>query len=180
MNAAVSNPDFSAGSVRVALVRAHPRIGRAARWFWWIAGLSVVNSVVSHAGGSMHFVVGLAATQIIDAVFRSLPVLAIVLEIGALAFFVVAGALAQRGWLSAFVAAGVLYALDGAIFACFRDWLPAAFHAYVLCHLFVGWRDLRDLVKHAAVAHQTPLMPGAPVALAEPGASPSAAGAQPM
>jgi hypothetical protein len=179
MTSAASTPVSPAPHDRSALVRAHPRIASAARWFWWIAGLSLVNSVVSHTGGSFNFVVGLAATQIIDAVFKSLPALAIFFDAGALVFFLGAGALARRGWQSAFVVAGLLYALDGAVFAWFGDWLPAGFHAYVLYQLFRGWRDLRDLVRHAAVANQTPLVPGAPVSLAEPGATSGAAGAGP-
>ena len=164
---------------RAAIAQSRPEIIGGASWFWWIAGLSLVNSVVSHTGGSFNFVLGLAAMQIIDAVFKSLPALAIFFDAGALVFFLGAGALARRGWQSAFVVAGLLYALDGAIFAWFGDWLPAGFHAYVLYQLFRGWRDLRDLVRHAAVANQTPLVPGAPVSLAEPGATSGAAGAGP-
>jgi hypothetical protein len=175
MNASLS-PGITVSVDRAALARSHPSIAAAARWFWWIAGLSVVNSVVSLAGGSFNFVVGLAATQIADAVFRPLPALALVLDAAAVLFFVAAGALARRGWLSAFVVGGLVYAVDGAVFAWFGDWLAAGFHAFALYQLFRGGRDLRDLLRHAASAHQTPLVPAAPVALAEPAAPPAAQG----
>ena len=39
-----------------------------ANWFYWIAGLSVINSVIILAGGGWGFVVGLGITQFIDAI----------------------------------------------------------------------------------------------------------------
>src|SRR5574340_77246 len=37
-----------------------------ANWFYWIAGLSVVNSVIVLFGGAWYFLVGLGATQFVD------------------------------------------------------------------------------------------------------------------
>ena len=44
-----------------------PRVKRGANWFYWIAGLSVVNSIMFIAGANFQFVVGLGVTQIINA-----------------------------------------------------------------------------------------------------------------
>src|SRR5438270_8958597 len=38
-----------------------------ANWFFWIAGLSVINSVIAATGSNLNFVVGLGATQAVDA-----------------------------------------------------------------------------------------------------------------
>ena len=50
-------------------------VGRAkasAKWFYWIAGLSVINSLVVISGGSFHFVVGLGITSVVDTMAKRL------------------------------------------------------------------------------------------------------------
>ena len=39
-----------------------------ADWFFWIAGLSIINSIILLAGGQWSFIVGLGITQIIDTI----------------------------------------------------------------------------------------------------------------
>ena len=39
-----------------------------ANWFFWIAGLSLVNSVILLTGSQWDFIVGLGITQIIDTI----------------------------------------------------------------------------------------------------------------
>ena len=39
-----------------------------ANWFFWIAGLSVINSLIITFGGEMSFVIGLGITQFIDGI----------------------------------------------------------------------------------------------------------------
>src|SRR5882724_7167667 len=39
---------------------------RGANWFYWIAGLSLVNSVLFVAGANVHFLAGLGLTEIVD------------------------------------------------------------------------------------------------------------------
>ena len=41
---------------------------KGANWFFWIAGLSVVNSVILLMEGDRHFVVGLGVTQLVNAI----------------------------------------------------------------------------------------------------------------
>ena len=40
-----------------------------ANWFYWIAGLSVVNSLIFAFGGHTSFIAGLGLTQLIDGIF---------------------------------------------------------------------------------------------------------------
>jgi hypothetical protein len=42
-----------------------------ARWFHWVAGLSDLNWVILHQGGSLRFVVGLGITVIADNTARA-------------------------------------------------------------------------------------------------------------
>ncbi len=43
--------------------RAEQVVKSGANWFVWIAGLSVVNSIVGMSGGHLHFIVGLASLR---------------------------------------------------------------------------------------------------------------------
>ena len=43
-------------------------VSGGASWFYWIAGLSLVNSAIVLFGGQWNFIVGLGVTQIIDAI----------------------------------------------------------------------------------------------------------------
>lgn len=63
MASAPLTPDPS--STEAAQSLAALRNGTA--WFFWIAGLSLVNAVITHAGSDLSFVAGLGVTQVIDA-----------------------------------------------------------------------------------------------------------------
>lgn len=44
-----------------------------ANWFYWIAGLSIINTLIIFFNGDVNFIVGLGLTQIIDAIFYDSP-----------------------------------------------------------------------------------------------------------
>src|SRR5438309_5023173 len=44
------------------------RIKRGANWFYWIAGLSIINSVAFASGANFHFLAGLGVTEVADAI----------------------------------------------------------------------------------------------------------------
>ena len=48
-------------------LRYQNRLRSGANWFYWIAALSVINSVMMTTESSISFIFGLTATQIIDA-----------------------------------------------------------------------------------------------------------------
>ena len=81
-----------------AVAKASPEIISGARWFWWIAGLSLVNSVILHSGGGTSFVIGLGFTQIVDALFQSLKPVAFGIALFALGFFFAMGWYATKGY----------------------------------------------------------------------------------
>jgi len=43
------------------------QVRSGASWFFWIAGLSVINAVILLAGGSWNFLIGLGITQFVSA-----------------------------------------------------------------------------------------------------------------
>ena len=104
-----------------------------ARWFFWIAGLSVVNFFA--AAGNMMFVVGLAVGLLFPGVGTFL---------GA-GIFVLLGFFAWKGHTWSFIVGMVLYAGDGLLFALYDDWLSVAFHAYILFRLFLGLKANLEL-----------------------------------
>ena len=137
-------------SPKIEVARTSPRVIKSANWFWWIAGLSVINSVSSQIEGGVRFVVGLGFTELSDAVFHSFPVIDYSLDLIAVGFFVTMGFFARKGCGWAFVVGGVLYAIDALIYAYFQHWLPVAFHAYALFWIYQGFSQLRALNSSAA------------------------------
>jgi hypothetical protein len=124
------------------------RILSSANWFFWIAALSAVNSVIAHSGSQWSFIVGLGITQIADAVLGSFDTAgtaaAIVFDLLAGGVFVGIGLLARAYKQWAFVVGMVVYALDGLLFLLVSDYLSIAFHAYALYSIFVGFKLLRE------------------------------------
>ncbi|HSH87492.1 MAG TPA: hypothetical protein VK958_09620 [Methylophilus sp.] len=136
-------PEAASQSNRAAIAKATPGVIGSARWFWWIAGLSIVNTVLIHSGSDTSFIVGLGFTLVADAVFREIMAIALILDVMAIGVFIALGFFAQKGHLWAFITGGILYLFDGLIYVYFQDWLPVAFHAYVLYSLFSGFKTLK-------------------------------------
>lgn len=139
-----------------AIARATPNVVSGAQWFWWIAGLSLVNSVILHAGGTTSFVIGLGFTQFADGFFHSTKPAAFVVDAIALGFFFGVGWFASKGHVWAFVTGIVLYVLDAVIYYFFEDWMPLAFHGLAL--FFMG-RALLQLRAAIAAARATASAP---------------------
>ncbi len=117
----------------------------SASWFYWIAGLSIINSLILAFDGGISFIVGLGLTQIVDGIaygivqeggpaYVTYAALGIsILIAGVIGLFGIAG---NKRMLGLYIFGIVLYAIDGLIFLAFQDWLPVAFHAYALFCLF--------------------------------------------
>ncbi len=143
-----------------------------AGWFFWIAGLSIVNSAVNAFGGSWGFIAGLGITQVIDALVAKVAsgrLLGLMLDIGVALVFVAFGVMAQTR-NGAYVAGMVVYALDGLLFLISSDWVGLGFHALVLWWIsrgFVAARRLAELPSPApsagtALAHPAAVAPQPP------------------
>lgn len=166
-----------------------------ARWFYWIAGLTVLNSIVAVMGTSFMMLFGMTSTLVATYVGINIGGNALVIGVAisvlvALAF-VGFGWMAQRGAAWAFVTGIVLYALDGVVTVYIHDWLAAIAHAFAIGIIIGGFLASQRLrkagmpmgaqpmpvaVDAGAVAGEAPL-PGAaaaPVAFAEPAAVASA------
>jgi hypothetical protein len=126
----------------VARANALARVRVSARWFYWIAGLSLINSAVVIFGGSFHFVVGLGITSVVDALTKQAGTAGIVLDLiingFVAALFVLFGSCGSKAQKWAFFAGMGLYALDGLLLLMARDVLSVGFHAYALFCIYRG------------------------------------------
>ncbi len=132
-----------------AIAKSDPQIISGARWFWWIAGLSLINTIVAHTGGTMSFVMGLGFTLIADAFFQQYKVIAFAIDLCFLGFFFAVGWFGTKGRLWAFILGIVVYVLDSCIYLYFQDWLPLGFHALALFYIIRATGLLRTAVKAA-------------------------------
>lgn len=129
-----------------------------ASWFFFIAGLSVVNSLLVLFGADWSFIFGLGITQVFDGIAMGIAgemgggagiwivrgiVFAFNLAIAG--FFVLFGWLSKKGYGAAFVIGIVLCFLDGLLFLVFMDWMGLGFHALAIFLMIRGYLALRKL-----------------------------------
>ena len=121
----------------------------SASWFVVIAGLSILNSVLSMSGAKITFIFGLGLTQIVDAIAHGAGGAGFALDLvvnGVIAgVFVLFWNFARKGEKWAFLAGMGLYAVDGLILLPFKDYLAIAFHAWALYRMYNGVKLLPAL-----------------------------------
>jgi hypothetical protein len=147
VNVEASNATATAMPTRDPATEAQLKSG--ASWFYWIAGLSLINSIVAFTGSDWRFILGLGITQIFDAFGNDLggagKAVVLMLDLLAAGVLVFFGVFAHKRHLWAFVVGMVLIALDGLIFLFVQDWLGVGFHVFVLYCLFRGAKACREL-----------------------------------
>ncbi|MDF2613320.1 MAG: hypothetical protein K0S71_1106 [Clostridia bacterium] len=105
-------------------------------WFYWIAGLSIINTVTYLMGMDWSFIAGLGVTQMIDvfteSLYGSIRVIALFINFLLAGFFAFLGYLTRkrRNWV--IILGVVLYSLDTIIFIFFQDWISVAFHGLAI------------------------------------------------
>jgi hypothetical protein len=153
------NPFSSTTAIdRAAIAQANPEIISGARWFWWIAGLSVVNTVMIHTGSDTSFVIGLGFTLVADAMFQSVKLIAFGIDLVALGIIFGLGWFAGKGHFWAFVVGAILYAFDALIYVYFQDWMSVGFHGLALFFIIRGAASLRTALRDAATLAEPPPM----------------------
>src|SRR5687768_3976421 len=133
--AVASTESVLIGGKPTSIVDAQRAIRSSASWFWWVAGLSLVNTAAVWLDLEYGMLLGLGITQVIDALFmygldgtRSAPgaiggAIHLLLVLGIAGVFVLFGHFARRGSVAAFVTGMVLYALDALLFLATGDWI---------------------------------------------------------
>ena len=125
------------------------RLKSGASWFYWIAGLSLINSIAAAMGGTFQFLFGLGVTQVFDQVGAEFgggaKLIALGLNVGVAAIFVLFGVFAHKRHQWAFIVGMALFGLDALLMLVAQAWIGVAFHAFVLFCLFVGLKACRSL-----------------------------------
>jgi hypothetical protein len=125
-----------------------------ANWFYWIAGLSVVNSLIFVFGGNVSFLAGLGFTLVVDvfidaAVQAGAPSLfkgiSIIFDFVLVVVFALAGYYGGRRFTAAFLIGIGVYVLDGLLVLLLGDLLMAGFHAFALIFIIRGFLACRKL-----------------------------------
>lgn len=114
-----------------------------AGWFYWLAGLSLVNSILLHTGMGIQFIFGLGLTSVVDAVVlgdgapsAGTRMIGLGLDAVIAAVFAAFGfATIHLGWRWALWVGLVLYAVDAVLCLMAGAWIELAVHAYVLFQL---------------------------------------------
>jgi hypothetical protein len=148
------------GAVRELFLRGK----NGAAWFYWIAGLSLINTilVLTHAG--LSFALGLVITMIPDNIAAEIAFKpggnkaalggALAFDAAILGLFVLCGYLSQRRILPVFALGMVIYLLDGLLsflLLGISDFVGLAIHAYALWSMwsgFLAYRQLNTLERH--------------------------------
>lgn len=125
-----------------------------ASWFYWIAVLSLVNTIIFFYGGNWSFFAGLGITQLIDAIvdqitrttdFSAIKIIAFVIDLMIAAVFLLCGLWANKFKTWAFIVGMVLYLLDGILLLAIGAYFPAGFHVFALIMIFRGFSAARQI-----------------------------------
>ena len=139
------------------------RFRNGASWFYWVAALSLINSVVAIFNGEWGFIFGLGITQVVDAIASA--VAAESPDIATAGRFISFGinlvilcVVAFMGWLAhkrmawVFVVGLVFYLFDALLFLLAGDFLSLAFHGWVFFAVASGFVACRKLTRMDAPA----------------------------
>ncbi len=150
------SPNSEEMNALMALAGLQRQVKSGASNYYWIAALSVTNSLGALFDLGINFVIGLGLTQLVDGiawgiaeeiseasvVIRSLG---LITSIGISAIFVAFGYFAVKGHRWAFIVGMIFYALDGFLLLAFQDWFGFGFHLFLLWGLFSGLQALKKL-----------------------------------
>lgn len=153
LNSPAAGSGTAAAGSATAAAQADPataaQLKSGASWFYWIAGLSIINSIAAFSGSTWRFIVGLGVTQIFDALGTDFgssgKVIVLVLDLLATGLFILFGVFAHKAHTWAFLVGMVLFGLDSVVFLKAQDWLGVGFHVFVLYFLFRGFQACRRL-----------------------------------
>jgi hypothetical protein len=121
---------------------------RGGQWFYWIAGLSLINAVLAFTGQGWRFILGLGITQLVQELAEQsggAGVKAGIVGLAMIGFFAALGQRAVLGNQWAFVLGMVLFGLDGCIFLLAQDWIGVGFHGFALAMIARGYVAARRL-----------------------------------
>jgi hypothetical protein len=150
--------------VQVAEARNRALTRSGARWFYWIAGLSIVNSLLFITGSKLTFLVGLGMADAANAIAQTASkdgsglVIAIAFDVLVASGFIGLAYMAEKAARWAFIVGLVVYGLDALLMVWAADWLSVAFHGLALYFIYRGFQACRALSAAAAISRVPPGM----------------------
>lgn len=145
------------------------QVKSGANWFYWIAGLSLVNSLAFVFQANFAFLAGLGLTQLFEAVINvsvqsgaptALNAVAIVFDVIIVGIFALFGYYAGKGITAVFLIGIIIYVLDALLVLVLGLYPAAAFHAFALFFIIRGYIACRKLkAAQKAVQFQPPPPP---------------------
>ncbi|HEY4785653.1 MAG TPA: hypothetical protein VIH57_06375 [Bacteroidales bacterium] len=118
-------------------------IQKSASWFFWIAGLSIINTVIYTTSGGVYFVIGLGISQFVDGIVTGLmdgpSLISLIPNLLIAGFFVLIGYRARKYSKRAFITGVIIYTLDALLFLYFREWMAFGFHVFALVMISKGF-----------------------------------------
>ena len=114
-----------------------------ANWFFWIVGLSIINTLISLTGTDWGFSLGVAATQVADYLaYDGKSALGRVFALGfdvlVFGFYALCGVQAMRGATWAFVLGLIFFALDTLLMLFMQQWIGLLLHGWAIFSIFTG------------------------------------------
>ena len=149
-------PKLDAGAGNLLPIPLERAYKSASSNFYWIAVLSLVNSVIAAFGGGVQFVMGLGITQLLGAIASLLAqefpasrpvflIIGLIMSAGMCGLFALIGFAASRQTTWPIVLGMVLYGLDALLVLAFPDWLGFAFHLFFLWQIWAAHKVIRQL-----------------------------------
>jgi hypothetical protein len=122
--------------------------------FYWVAGLSMINSLINTFGGGVQFPVGLAVSQFVDGIAIGIgsefgevktiaSIIGLVVNAGFCGLFVLLGYLGSKGSYWPMVLGIAFYSMDALLMLLFQDWIGFGFHAFILLQIFTAFNVIR-------------------------------------
>ncbi len=132
------------------------RIKKGASWFYWIAALSVVNTVLFHSGAEVSFIVGLGMTLLADSLLSVsaandtsgiMTFVSIAISVAIAGGFALFGFLGNKKSQVALIVGMIFYGFDAMIFVWAQDWLSFGFHLFAMWGIYAGVKALSEYEK---------------------------------
>ena len=132
------------------------RYKSGANWFYWIAGLSLITSIITFSGGSWRFLISLGTTQVIDGIAAALAAelggsapqfIALVLDVVLTAIFILFGVMANKKLLWAYILGMAAFVVDGLVSLLIQDFVGVIAHVVILIFMVPGFMAGRKLIE---------------------------------
>lgn len=154
-------------NIRYAQAVQHYKAG--ANWFYWIAGLSIITSLIAFFGGGIQFIFSLGITRIIDGIAANVSeglgggsaakVVALLLDLIITGIFVLFGYLSNQKQIWAYLIGTIVFLMDGLLSLLAGEIISVLAHGFVLFFLIRGFMAGREMLALEKTMAQQAAMP---------------------